>query len=84
MVTTAQALLTEFDARYAYTESDEISLVLDPGHGLFGRSVEKIVSISAGIASAAFTHAAGRPGPNRPCVRHGRRRRCSRRRLPAA
>lgn len=61
MVETAQAMLTEFDARYAYTESDEISLVLDPGHDRFGRSVEKIVSVSAGIASAAFTHAADQP-----------------------
>jgi tRNA(His) 5'-end guanylyltransferase len=61
MVETAQALLTELDGRYAYTESDEISVVLDPRHDLFGRGVEKIVSISAGIASAAFTHAAGTP-----------------------
>ena len=61
MVETAQAMLTEFDARYAYTESDEISVVLGPDHGLFGRGVEKIVSITAGVASAAFTHAAGRP-----------------------
>jgi tRNA(His) guanylyltransferase len=57
MVTTAQELLTELSACYAYTESDEISLLLDPGHNLFGRSVEKLVSISAGIASAAFTQA---------------------------
>ncbi|QWF79540.1 tRNA(His) guanylyltransferase Thg1 family protein [Amycolatopsis sp. CA-230715] len=61
MVETARALLTEFDARYAYTESDEISVVFDPGHDPFGRKVEKIVSISAGVVSAAFTHAAGRP-----------------------
>ncbi|MFJ6673235.1 tRNA(His) guanylyltransferase Thg1 family protein [Actinosynnema sp. NPDC091369] len=61
MVETAQALLTELGARYAYTESDEISVVLDPRHDLFGRGVEKVVSISAGIASAAFTHAAGTP-----------------------
>jgi tRNA(His) 5'-end guanylyltransferase len=61
MVETAQALLTEFGARYAYTESDEISVVLDPRHGMFGRGVEKVVSISAGVASAAFTHAAGEP-----------------------
>ncbi|GAA1947336.1 hypothetical protein [Amycolatopsis minnesotensis] len=39
MAETAQALLTEFGARYAYAESDEISVVLDPGHGMFGRSV---------------------------------------------
>jgi tRNA(His) guanylyltransferase len=61
MVATARAMLTEFNARYAYTESDEISIVLDPDHDVFGRRVEKIVSISAGIASATFTHAAGQP-----------------------
>ncbi|HEX5597726.1 MAG TPA: tRNA(His) guanylyltransferase Thg1 family protein [Micromonosporaceae bacterium] len=61
MVATAQALFTELDARYAYTESDEISLLLDPGFELFHRGVEKLVSISAGLASAAFTHAAGVP-----------------------
>jgi tRNA(His) 5'-end guanylyltransferase len=61
MTGTAQALLTELSACYAYTESDEISIVLDPSHDLFGREVEKLVSVSAGIASAAFTHAAGEP-----------------------
>ncbi|GAA3936756.1 tRNA(His) guanylyltransferase Thg1 family protein [Actinomadura viridis] len=61
MTETARALLTEFSGRYAYTESDEISLVLDPATDLFGREVEKLVSVSAGIASAAFTHAAGEP-----------------------
>lgn len=61
MVVTAEAMLTELGARYVYTASDEISLLLDPGSDLFGRSVEKLVSISAGVASAAFTHAAGEP-----------------------
>ena len=61
MVDTAQALLTEFGGRYAYTESDEISLLLDPAWELFGREVEKLVSLSAGIASAAFTHGGGEP-----------------------
>ncbi len=61
MTTTAEALLTEFDGRYAYTESDEISVLLDPSFALFGRSVEKLVSLSAAVASAAFTHAAGEP-----------------------
>lgn len=61
MVETARALMTELDVRYGYTESDEISVVLDPASGLFGGSVEKLVSVSAGIASAAFTHAAGVP-----------------------
>ena len=61
MTATAQTLLTELSGRYAYTESDEISVVLDPGFELFGREVEKLVSLTAGIASAAFTHAAGEP-----------------------
>lgn len=61
MTDTAASVLSEFNGRYAYTESDEISVLLDPSFELFGRSVEKLVSISAGIASAAFTHAAGEP-----------------------
>lgn len=59
MVVTTETLLNELGARYAYTESDEISLLLHQGFDLFGRSVEKLVSLSAGIASATFTHAAG-------------------------
>lgn len=61
MVGAATTLLTELGGRYAYTESDEISVVLDPSFDLFGREVEKLVSLSAGIATAAFTHAAGQP-----------------------
>ncbi|MCW2886606.1 MAG: tRNA 5-guanylyltransferase [Streptosporangiaceae bacterium] len=61
MTDTAQALLTELDGRYAYTESDEISIVFDPSFDLFGREIEKLVSISASIATAAFTHAVGEP-----------------------
>ncbi|WP_141579986.1 tRNA(His) guanylyltransferase Thg1 family protein [Actinomadura sp. WMMA1423] len=61
MTDAATALLTELGGRYAYTESDEISVVLDPAFDLFGREVEKLVSLSAGIATAAFTHAAGEP-----------------------
>ncbi|WP_244162384.1 tRNA(His) guanylyltransferase Thg1 family protein [Amycolatopsis regifaucium] len=61
MIETAQALMAEFAAPYVYTESDEISILLDPVADLFGRGVEKLVSISAGVASAAFTHAAGVP-----------------------
>jgi tRNA(His) 5'-end guanylyltransferase len=61
MAEAAQSLLTEFGARYAYTESDEISILLDPRSEIFGRGVEKLVSISASITSAAFTHAAGEP-----------------------
>ncbi|MFE5503814.1 MULTISPECIES: tRNA(His) guanylyltransferase Thg1 family protein [Amycolatopsis] len=61
MAEAANALMAEFASPYVYTESDEISLVLPPAADLFGRGVEKLVSISAGVASAAFTHAAGVP-----------------------
>ncbi len=57
----ARALLTDFQGLYAYTMSDEISLLLPREWDLFGRVVEKIVSISAGLASAAFTRACGEP-----------------------
>lgn len=58
MVQTAKALLEELQGVYAYTESDEISVLFHPEWDLFDRSLEKIVSISASIASTAFTHAA--------------------------
>ena len=61
MVTAAEALVRELDGVYGYTESDEISVMLSPRWDLFDRSVEKLVSISAAIASAAFTHACGEP-----------------------
>src|SRR5690348_15136893 len=52
---TAQALLQEMQAIYAYTESDEISLLFRPDWDLYDREVEKLVSISASIASATFS-----------------------------
>ncbi len=52
---TAQALLQELQGIYAYTESDEISLLFRPDWELFDREVEKLVSISASIASATFS-----------------------------
>ncbi|RVX42350.1 tRNA(His) 5'-end guanylyltransferase [Nonomuraea polychroma] len=61
MAVAARSLLEEFQGCYAYTQSDEISLVLPPSFDQFGREAEKLVSISAGVASAAFTHAAGEP-----------------------
>jgi tRNA(His) guanylyltransferase len=60
MVQAAQALLKEFQGLYAYTESDEISILLPPDWTLFDRELEKVVSISAGIASSAFTLAIGK------------------------
>ena len=61
MVTTAQCLLQELGALYAYTESDEISVLLPADSALFSREVEKLVSISAGIASGVMSCQAGVP-----------------------
>jgi tRNA(His) 5'-end guanylyltransferase len=61
MVKTAQRLLEEFQGLYAYTESDEISLLLPRGWDLFDRELEKTVSLTAGVASATFTLACGEP-----------------------
>jgi tRNA(His) guanylyltransferase len=59
MVQTAKALLEQIGGIYAYTESDEISLLLPPSWDLFDREHEKVVSLSAGVASSAFTLACG-------------------------
>ncbi len=61
MCGTARALLIDFNGLYAYTMSDEVSLLLPQEWNLFGRVVEKVVSISAGLASAVFTQACGEP-----------------------
>ncbi len=60
MVATATDLLERFGAVTAYTESDEISLVWPPAaaHGVqllpFNGRVQKVVSVTAGYASARF------------------------------
>ncbi len=59
MVRAASALLEGLHGIYAYTESDEISVLFPPNWDLFDRSLEKVVSISASIASSTFTHAYG-------------------------
>lgn len=56
---TAQAVFKEMQGVYAYTESDEISVLFKPNWDLFDRELEKVVSVSAGIASAAFSLAIG-------------------------
>lgn len=61
MVEAARALLEDFGGVYAATHSDEISVAFAPGWEQFGRRVEKIVSVAAGLVSAAFTHAVGQP-----------------------
>lgn len=51
--TAAQLIATSgFRVLYGYCQSDEISLLLHPGDGLFGRKLRKIVSVLAGEASA--------------------------------
>lgn len=59
MLKTSQALLSELQGVYAYTESDELSVLLPRDGVLFGGRVEKLVSVAAGLASAVFTHASG-------------------------
>ena len=61
MVQTAKSLLEQIGGIYAYTESDEISLLLPPQWDLFDREHEKVVSLSAGIASSTFSLACGAP-----------------------
>jgi tRNA(His) 5'-end guanylyltransferase len=57
MEITTTELVDEFNAIYGYSESDEISILLPLTFDSFDRKVEKLVSISAGIASATFTKA---------------------------
>lgn len=52
---TTQVLLQELQGIYAYTESDEISVLFRPDWEFFDREVEKLVSISASIASVTFS-----------------------------
>ena len=61
MIATASALLQELHGIYTYTQSDEISVLFPPQWQLFDRRLEKIVSISASLASATFTQAGGEP-----------------------
>lgn len=52
MVKAAMALVVDLRPIYAYIQSDEISVAFLPQFDLFGRRVEKLVSIAAGIVSA--------------------------------
>ncbi|PQO26512.1 tRNA(His) guanylyltransferase Thg1 family protein [Blastopirellula marina] len=56
MTSTARSLMTcGFRVLYAYTESDEISLLLDRDERHFSRKLRKYVSTLAGEASAQFS-----------------------------
>lgn len=59
MVHVAKTLLAEFNGIYAFTESDEISVLLDKNFNTFDRELEKLVSLSASIASVAFVEKSG-------------------------
>ncbi len=59
MVEAAAVLLDRLNAAVAYTASDEINLVI-LGETPYAGRLEKLVSISAGLASAVLTHMLGR------------------------
>lgn len=62
MSTTARHLMTcGFRSLHAYCQSDEINLLLHPKDHTFQRKERKWLSVLAGEASAAITHALGRP-----------------------
>ena len=67
MIETCKTLFTELQmVDFIWTGSDEISIVLNDhkkeGSALFGRRIEKILSISASMASVAFNFAAMKQG----------------------
>ena len=61
---TAEHLMTAggLGVAYGYTQSDEISLLLGPDEGGFGRKLRKILSILAGEASSRFSLLLGAMG----------------------
>jgi tRNA(His) guanylyltransferase len=63
MLTTVEHLMTcGFAVVYGYTQSDEISLLLQRDEQTFGRKLRKYNSVLAGEASACFSLALGAPG----------------------
>jgi tRNA(His) guanylyltransferase len=55
MGTATQVLVNDLQAVLGYHQSDEISILLPRAHNLFDREVMKLVSVSAGLASSAFS-----------------------------
>lgn len=57
----SETLLSEFQAICSYTQSDEITLILPPrvvkgeSHQIYGGRVQKLVSLTAGLASTVFS-----------------------------
>lgn len=60
MVQTAQTVLRDLIGIYAYTQSDEISILLPPNWRQFNRRIEKLVSTSASLASSVVSIATQR------------------------
>jgi len=75
MVKTAEALVAELHGAFAFTESDEISVLLPADTQLFNREVEKLVSVSAGIASSTFALQLGNAACSETRVKPSTRRR---------
>lgn len=61
MADTTLHVVEKLHGLYGFTESDEISVLLPYGWDLFDRELEKIVSLSASIASAHFSLGLGQP-----------------------
>jgi len=62
MVETTKHLMNcGFKVIYGYTESDEISLLLDLNENGFSRKIRKIITLLAGEASAKFSILLGQP-----------------------
>jgi tRNA(His) 5'-end guanylyltransferase len=60
MVGTVEHLMQcGFRVAYGFTQSDEISLLLDPAEDAFGRKLRKLNSVLAGEASAKFSQQLG-------------------------
>ncbi|MFC0351978.1 tRNA(His) guanylyltransferase Thg1 family protein [Undibacterium danionis] len=57
--TTAHLMQAGFRAIYGYVQSDEISILLHPKDHTYGRKLRKILSVTAGEASACFSLAMG-------------------------
>lgn len=62
MIATCEHLMgCGFAVVYAYTQSDEISLLLHPDERAFGRKLRKVISVLAGEASGRFSLLLGEP-----------------------
>jgi len=71
MQATAAAMVTEFQAMCSYTQSDEITLILQPritkgkSHQIYGSRVQKLVSLTAGFCSSYFSTVFHHPSSNK-------------------